>query len=80
MKTIENETARQKYIRILRERSDHIDSWDEDSREGSLAGELIDSKYLNGTAVRNSQGEIVGAGICGITVEGRLLLQTLEEE
>lgn len=80
MKSTKIETARQKYIRILRERSDHIDTWEEDAREGSLAGELIEAKYLSGTAIKNSSGEIVAAGVCGITVEGRLFLQKLEEQ
>jgi hypothetical protein len=77
---MENETARQAYIRLLRGRVEATDSLTSEQREVVLFSELINDDCLNGDVGENGSGFPVRATVFGIKPKGRLLLQQLEEE
>lgn len=72
------ETARQAYIRLLSEQTAATERETTDTREAILSAELIEEKYLEGSPRRDETGSVMGAGILGVTVKGRLFLQDLE--
>jgi len=77
---MENETARQAYIRLLRGRVDATDSLTPQQREVVLFSELINDDCLNGVVGENGSGFPVNTRVLGIKPKGRLLLQQLEKE
>jgi hypothetical protein len=71
-------TARQMYIRMLRQRIDAVDSVSSESREHVLWSGLIKSGFLDGTPVSDQFG-VPSKNIVGPpTLKGRLFLQELE--
>lgn len=79
-KSPSKETSRQTYIRLLQHFSVRDATKSTDEHDAILAGELADANLLDGTANRSADGDIRGALINGMTVEGRLFLQKLEDE
>jgi len=77
---MKNETARQAYIRLLRERAEAIESLTPDWREVVLRSELIKDECLDGDVTTNHDGFPVATTVMGIKPKGRLLLQQLEKE
>jgi hypothetical protein len=77
---MENETARQAYIRLLRGRAEATDSLTPEQREVVLSSELINDDCLNGDVGENGSGFPVRATVFGIKPKGRLLLQQLEKD
>jgi hypothetical protein len=79
-KTERNETARQAYIRILRERVDKIESFNPKQRDVVLYAELINDECLDGVVHPNGSGFPIGYSVMGIKPKGRLFLQQLQKE
>ena len=77
---MKSETARQAYVRLMRERAEAIDSFTPQQREVVLLSELIKDECLDGVVTPNGDGFPVGALVMGIKPKGRLLLQQLERE
>jgi hypothetical protein len=78
---MKNETARQAYIRLLRERADFPDSLTSEQRDLVLNSELIYGEYLDGVVNPNSSGMFPSSVIVGLPKsKGRLFLQQLEKE
>jgi hypothetical protein len=75
-----NETARQAYIRLLREAAKAVDSFPPDQRDGILKYELVKDECLDGVLRDNSSGFPIGAILFGIKPKGRLFLQELENQ
>jgi hypothetical protein len=76
-KSKEKETHRQAYIRLL-SRPPSSDHWD--GSDLNLLGELIEADLLTGGATRGNAGTFLVATPTGLTVDGRLFLQRLEQE
>jgi hypothetical protein len=79
-KGMQSETARQAYIRILREMADRIDSLPQDRRDVNLRSELINDGCLHGNVIPNGSGIPAHTIQMGIKPKGRLLLQQLQKE
>jgi hypothetical protein len=74
------ETARQAYIRLLRERIDFPDSLQPTQRNMVLQSELINSDYLDGEVNMDSSGMFPSTVITGLPKpKGRLFLEELEK-
>jgi len=73
-------TARELYVRILATVSAKSAALPPQERDPIFCGELIEEGYLLGAVVKDSNGSIIGASVTGITVKGRLFLQTLRKE
>ena len=73
-------TARELYVRILSAVSAKSAALPPQERDPVFCGELIEEGYLSGGVVKDSNGCIVGASVTGMTVKGRLFLQTLRKE
>ena len=78
MVIMKNETGRQAYIRLLRNRVNAIDELPSTEREHILWADLIAAGYLDGVTRTNELGIPNGNVIKGATVKGRLFLQELE--
>jgi hypothetical protein len=70
------ETARQAYIRILSEFSEHKDVKD---REVALCAELIRAGYLDGQVLEDSSGCVDGCSISRTTLEGHIFEQNMRK-
>jgi hypothetical protein len=75
--------ARKLYIDILSDFAKNAtpepDAPDE-KRISTLSGELIDAGHLTGGTMRDVHGEIRGAVVTGMTVQGRLFLDELRRK
>ena len=72
--------ARKLYINLLLDFSKKFTPEPEepgDKRVATLSGELVDAGHLHGGTLRDEHGEIRGAVVNGMTVQGRLFF--LEE-
>ena len=74
--------ARRAIIRIISDRSDLSKGHgSREAGEAAMTGELVDAGMLDGEAVRDESGLIVGAVVTGPTTKGRLLaLDLLRQE
>lgn len=77
---LKNQTARQVYITMLRQRCQAIDAQSDEERAHWLWAELIKAGHLQGVIRSNQVGAPTGNAISGPTVQGRLFLQELEEK
>ena len=74
------DTARQGYIRLLKERAEALDTQIPKQRRTMMYAELIAEGYLIGATITDQEGFPNKNRITGITTKGRLFLQELEEQ
>lgn len=75
--------ARKLYIDILSNFAKHATPEPNaagEKRIATLSGELIDAGHLSGATIRDEHGEIRGAVVTGMTVQGRLFLEELRRK
>jgi hypothetical protein len=76
---MQNETARQAYIRMLQKMAETIDSLPPKQRDANLYSELINDGCLEGQVYKNGSGVPIDAVMMGMKPRGRLFLQELEK-
>src|SRR5438552_850953 len=73
-----HQKARARYIRLLERSAKNADV--EDTPDGAFSSELIEEGYLRGRAGPDQHGVLTRAVVTGITVKGRLFLETLKQQ